>query len=360
MEFSFYKNCFFVAGGDGYNEGFGKISALSFDDQLNIKKIVESEIGNEMTCNITSIRRHPKSDVLFVGGFSTVEILYYESGVFHQLYIIEEEIIDEVMDLRFLNSHLYVLTPAQDYLLEVKFPIKPKILSEKKNEDITETLAQIFTQHEISRMSFKEEIDFMSLSSNGEMLYIGCGDFLRICQIDPKKPGYFLTQEPQETTIDFSDMKELQASYLAYTVSSNHWFELMNMNLQEVARIRVKGWQKMDPRLKNLAFTGSLGHDPFIYIWNMGNRSIGIIDLQRMEYDQVQDIGSAGENESMAHAIISAKNGRKVVSLTTERSSNSYFINYWQKGREKITTQPIEYIKDTSKLSILILISSGC
>ena len=251
-----------------------------------------------------------------------------------------------------MNSRLYILSPAHDYLLEIYFPQydPPKKENEKANKlKPPASLVSFFDGHFLQKMKMGAEVDFMKISDSGTVLYLGSNEFLRICDRDPQKKGLFKTQEFNESNYDFQDMKEVEMTYLGYTMASNNWFELLSLSLEEVARLKTKGHLRMDKNLRKQAFTGSDGHDEMIYLWNMANGSVGVIDLKKMEYDIVPDLGSATGNQSLAHAIISTSNGRKLLSLTTIKNSESYFVNFWAKGREGVVTQPIEYINEKGK-----------
>ena len=68
----------------------------------------------------------------------------------------------------------------------------------------------------------------------------------------------------------------------------------------------------------------------------------------------VEELGGAGKKEALCHCAVSCDNGRRVVTLTTKKSTNSTYINFWGKGALSVVTKPITYVDKTlEKLNCL-------
>lgn len=373
LEISHDQNILFLGGAAPDPQQPGRLLAFGLKDR--IEKISELRVGGEDCGVVSGLRRHPRGNILFVGGYCIVSIVFYGNNKFEELYIIREGIRDEVVDLRYIEPNLYIVSPAHDFLLEINFTEKDEkkkneggeymirinknpINKEKKKNinflSIPPKLLSAFSEYKLLKMTLDEKCHFMQISRSGLVIYLGCQDFLHVCEADSKNKGLFLTNDFQESAYSFCHFKEINLKFLAYTAEANNWFQLRDFELEEQARLKTKSWLKIDKKLKKLASMGSDGHDKNIYLWNRGDGTLGIIDLKKMEYEIIPELGAASGEQSLAHGMLSARNGRKILTLTTTKGKeNSFYINYWQKGREKITTKPVEFLKESCNNSII-------
>ena len=132
---------------------------------------------------------------------------------------------------------------------------------------------------------------------------------------------------------------------MCFTNSNNHWFEFVDSELKDVARLKCQNQQSIDPKTESLLSSYTKGHDPFVYLWTAGDGCVGIVDIERMEYDLVPRLGGSSSQENLAHALLSVFNGRKVLSVIKRKGADSYFLNYWQKSaNSQVMTVPAESI----------------
>ncbi len=96
--------------------------------------------------------------------------------------------------------------------------------------------------------------------------------------------------------------------------------------------------------MQTIACSNSTSSDPHVYLWTAGGGVLGIVDIERMEYDLVEGLaGSPGE--SLPHAILAVGNGRKIVSVNTKKSTGGYYLNYWTKSaNNRVTTRLVESV----------------
>jgi hypothetical protein len=93
----------------------------------------------------------------------------------------------------------------------------------------------------------------------------------------------------------------------------------------------------------------SNSHDPNIFLWMMGGCDLGIIDMNSRQYDVVPGLGGASVQDSLAHAAVSADNGRRVITLTSKSETPIIFINYWRKGAHSVVHKPVNLIDNSGK-----------
>ena len=79
LEVSLDEKYLFIGGIQNSNSNYGEIICLKFCPDTEY--VTRLKVGTEETSMVTSLRRHPRSDVIFAGGFRSISILYFESKI---------------------------------------------------------------------------------------------------------------------------------------------------------------------------------------------------------------------------------------------------------------------------------------
>lgn len=113
--------------------------------------------------------------------------------------------------------------------------------------------------------------------------------------------------------------------------------------MEEITEVIARDTQSYHPDIS--AMVSAKSTDPHIFLWPMGAGYLGIMDLQRMEYDRVYGLGGLVGEKSLAHMMLAAQNGSKVLSIAHKEEGNNLYVSFWQKIEAgKRITRSAEYI----------------
>lgn len=93
-----------------------------------------------------------------------------------------------------------------------------------------------------------------------------------------------------------------------------------------------KGLESVDAKTEHLIGSGSYHIDEDIFLWTAGGAYLGIVDLSEMEYDLVAGLGGIAPGDFLPIATLSAELGRKVLVVSIQKTSDTYYLKYWQKS----------------------------
>lgn len=151
---------------------------------------------------------------------------------------------------------------------------------------------------------------------------------------------------PNYSDISFVDLKQVPDGSLAYTNSLNNWLEVVDGNMEQLAVAESRGLEGLDIKREHLIQSSTYDIDLRIYLWTAGNAELGIVDLTSMEYDLVPLLGGCSPGDYLPVSLVSADYGRKVLSVCTKKTSDTFYVKYWQKREipEPPNTVSSEYI----------------
>lgn len=110
-----------MGGGKDDDSGVARIFILSFTQSFEI--IDQQSVGPDgMNC-VYSITRMPFENVFFAGGYGSVASFFLDehTGKIQNLRNFEDIMTGEILDLKFENDLLYVLSPTQEEIARLNF-----------------------------------------------------------------------------------------------------------------------------------------------------------------------------------------------------------------------------------------------
>lgn len=90
----------------------------------------------------------------------------------------------------------------------------------------------------------------------------------------------------------------------------------------------------------------------------MGDSKLGAIDLERNQFEVINELGGFGKLDPLCHCAVSCEDGRKIASLTIKKQTGHTYLNFWSKGCSNVTTKPITYLDKDLENLISLEISS--
>lgn len=108
----------------------------------------------------------------------------------------------------------------------------------------------------------------------------------------------------------------------------------MDGSMEQVALLDRQGLETVDAKSVKLTSQQSTASDTNIFLWSAGATTLGVMDLDTMEYDMIEALGSSAVGESLSHSMLSVSNGRKIATVTTKKKVGGCYLNYWQKRGE--------------------------
>lgn len=152
--------------------------------------------------------------------------------------------------------------------------------------------------------------------------------------------------------ISFIDLKQAPDGKLAYTNLMNNWLEIVDDSMEELAVAESKGLEGLDAKREYLIQSMTYGIDRNIFLWTAGNAELGIVDITAMQYDLVPMLGGCGPGDNLPIAMISADHGRKVLAVCTKKTSDTFYVKYWQKREmpEPPNSVSAEYLDQDCRL----------
>ena len=142
-------------------------------------------------------------------------------------------------------------------------------------------------------------------------------------------------------------MKKFEDGKIGFTDQETNRFELLSAEMEQIAMIEGHGREFVDEERVHLMNSSTSHSDPSVYLWTSGGCGVGVMDCQRMEYDFVIGLGGAGDGERLPVSLLSVDEGRKVMTVTSKKTSGTWFFNYWEKslgGKDRVLTRPVEYV----------------
>lgn len=113
------ESLLFVAGGQDDNFAKPSIAAVTFDATLQL--VVETELDFSGLSMVYSIKTFEESNLLFLGCYSSILIVYYHEEKFAVITQVKDVVADEVNLLRYIDNHLYVGSPSKAAVVQVAF-----------------------------------------------------------------------------------------------------------------------------------------------------------------------------------------------------------------------------------------------
>lgn len=101
--------------------------------------------------------------------------------------------------------------------------------------------------------------------------------------------------------------------------------------MREVALVEGRGLESQELKREHLMSSSTYAVDDCVFLWTAGGSFLGVVDLTAMEYDLVTGLGGSGPGQYLPVASVSAEIGRKVLTVCTDKASDSFYIKYWQK-----------------------------
>lgn len=183
----------------------------------------------------------------------------------------------------------------------------------------------------------------MGRSGDGLSLLFKMDGMLHVCTRD--KNGFDLSKL-SDSFINFVQLKRNEQCRLAYSHADDNHLEVLNENMECLALVDSQGLEAVDPKREHLTAQGTYGKDDHIFLWPAGNGYLGIVDLEALEYDLIEDLGGMGTGEYLAINLQSAADGRKVLVSVFQKASGSSYLKYWQKADppKPPITVPSEYV----------------
>lgn len=95
----------------------------------------------------------------------------------------------------------------------------------------------------------------------------------------------------------------------------------------------------------------STASDSNIFLWTAGATTLGVVDVDKMEYEMIEGMGGIRLGESLPHASLSVDNGRRIVTITSMKGADSCYVSYWQRdNKHRVITRIIESIDSDSNI----------
>lgn len=340
IEFSSKGTVIFVAGGDESAKDGAAVAAVRFSS--NIKLINEYKLKDAGDM-IYSIKRHENGNILFVGAKSKVIILFFDGTNFETISEYSNLPLESITHFQNLDEELYCVSPQSSSMLKIIYASRsaPPISKDKPKIEKT-TLAQFQVSNK-KTVPMASKPTWFKLGPQSKEIMLKCLGKLNIIEKKEGKNFIDITQSMKDSGIVFQDLMKLHDGRIVLSSPHSNTLKLLTKGGEEITEIPAKGSQNYHPSV--VALTSAKSMDSHIFLWPMGMGFLGIVDFQRMEIDRVPCMGGLGEEDSLAHLMVSAQNGSKVLSVSYKNSSNSLFFSFWQKMEAgKTVTRSAEYV----------------
>jgi len=194
MEVSLKQDVLFLGGGVDDDSGVAKLAAITFEPESKLIKEQEIE-PNSLSC-IYSIKRLKEGNVLFLGGFGGVAVVFYEEGQFVHLYDIPDLLDDEICDLKFFEGSLYCISPANEEIASLKFPGYNFAIKATPRDRAPNALSTMFDLHIKNEFVLEDKTDSIRLSETGQLMYLGVEGVLKLAPKIEEGGGYNFKNVP--------------------------------------------------------------------------------------------------------------------------------------------------------------------
>lgn len=230
---------------------------------------------------------------------------------------------DLIVIARYSNKFLFISESFEEHMMVSVQRLRPHLTA--KSLSCQEKFSNLLSNQ---RLEFNVEATFIQPSQSHSLLYIIQDSFLSL--IPKCAQNEFSLSEMAASDIAIKELRELEGGLLVYTCKSDNRLCLVTNQLTEVARLKSKFKEDVPDHLKWCA--GQNNQDRHIYVWTVGGRRAAIVDLKRMQYSEVKELGG---RLNLPHFIVSADDGRKVFAVHANEPDNpikSHLLTYWHLG----------------------------
>ena len=346
MEFSFKFNVVFVAGGETENKNGAAVAAVRFSS--NIKVINEYQIkGAGELCY--SLKRHENGNILFAGATSKVVILFFDGTNFELMAEYTNLPIGSITHMQIMDEELYCASPEKDSLLKIVYMGRGGANYSKDKVKVEKSAALQFAVGSKKAFSLTPVLSWMKISGASDMI-ASSDDKLCSFEKSSVKPHDIEFTKRSETSIQIRDAWKVEDGRIVALAKSSNTLKLFDKDLKEISYIKGKGKQAYP---SEVAATTATSTDSNIFMWPMGDGYLGVVDVEKVEYDMIGGLGGLGGEHPLCHMMLASNNGRKVLTVSGKASSNSCYFSYWQKTEGSMAvTRSIDYLYSKRKLSV--------
>jgi len=349
LEISNDSDVFFLGGAqskDFERHGDAFIAAMTFDDDPRL--INFARYGNDVGFGaINCLRRHPDGDILFAGCVGAIAVILWAGGQFHLIKIYNNSVDLPVMDLCFADDVLYAVSDHKE-ALALHFTDRTMRQKDKrgpppphgqfKNKPLGRvqlSLADRYRSRQrippVHGKDFRDytyqqigvsgvEMKRIQVTPDESLIYVG-NNVLKVLGQEPNGSVTLLDEGAHIKR--FIDLKVLKATG-EVILFDEQTSDLIKYDPRLNESKRLKGRRAISLEGAEIVTTLYNG-DNLVYIWMLGDGSIGLVDPSTMEYDIIENFfGDINRNVTPFTAVASIKQ-RKVLGLYIE-DNLIYFV----------------------------------
>lgn len=162
LEVSYEQKTIFLGGGLDDDDGVAKVISLTFN--RNLKKTGELIVKPQNMNCVYSMTRTEKGNVLFLGGFGSCSVVYFDSNSckFQTLNTFEDIMNDEISDLKFFKESLFMISIGHEEIAKITFISGRESQSSVVNLSAPRNLISIFGSYLESNFTLEGKINFNS------------------------------------------------------------------------------------------------------------------------------------------------------------------------------------------------------
>lgn len=328
-----------MAGGQEGIEGSASVAAVKFSS--NIKLITEYGVkeAGEM---VYSLKRHENGNILFAGARSKVIILFFDGIKFESIAQYSNLPLTSITHLQSLDEELYCVSPEESIMLKLIYASRGVVIENKEKPKVERSTILQFGVSTKKACVLGSKATWMKLdAAKQNMMFKTMGKLNLVAKEDGKV--FKFNSEMKDQGVVFQDLQKLLDGRWVYTLPHSNTLKLTGKDMDEITEIIARDTQSYHPLISAIVSVKTT--DPHIFLWPMGAGYLGIMDLQRMEYDRVPGLGGLSGDSSIAHLMLAAQNGSKILSISHKESDNSLFVSFWQKIEAgKRITRSAEYL----------------
>ena len=307
----------FAAGGQQGEAGAAKVISIKFSSHPKV--ISEVALGGAADA-VYSLRRHESGNILFAGTDSGVEVLFFDGASFSRLQSYQNLVSSPIVSMCVQGEELYCLSRDESRLLLLSYA-DPHV---EPCTHLAVERAQQLMMSVKSKGVRKVGGEIVGVGKEGVEVVIGG----RAARVREGK------ETPEEAAGGgrWEDARWDSLGNLVGVEKGTNMLKVVDRDGKVIARAEPDGPQKFE---EGDAVKCRV-HEANTFLWPSGDGRLAVVDVKRLEFDRVDDLGGFRGDNPLPQVCLSAGNGTQVLTVCRHSGSGRNYFKYWCKTEKQV------------------------